>query len=91
MGTLSSESPRAILELPPTQESDVTDEKKNVIGGDVDAKAEVSEGKANKPGALVEDSSLAGLTSGGVAPKDPSGKVTEGEATDKHENPSSDG
>jgi len=62
-------------------------EKKNVIGGDVTAKAEVTEGKVNKPGALVEDSSLSGLTSGGVAPKDPSGHVTEGEATDKRENP----
>lgn len=65
-------------------------EEKNTIGGDVDAKAEVSEGKP-KPGALVEDSSLGGLTSGGVAPKDPRGKVTEGEATDDRENPSSDG
>lgn len=64
------------------------EEKK--IGGDVDAKAEVSEGAA-KPGALVEDSSLVGLTSGGVAPKAPDGKVTEGEATDKRENPSSEG
>jgi len=69
------------------QESNVTDEKRNVIGGDVNAKADVTEGKVNKPGALVEDSSLGGLTSGGVAPKDPGGKVTEGEATDKRENP----
>lgn len=61
----------------------MTDEKKNVVGGEVTAKAEVVKAQ---PGALVEDSSLGGLTSGGVAPKNPAGKVTEGEATDKREN-----
>jgi len=74
----------------------VADEKKrNVIGGDVEATADVAgatvEGSKPKPGAIVEDEGLGGLTTGGVAPKDPRGKVTEGEATDERENPSSEG
>jgi hypothetical protein len=73
----------------------MTEEKQNVIGGEVAAKAEVTEGEVNKPkkppGAIVEDEGLGGLTSGGVAPKDPGGHVTEGEATDPRENPSSEG
>lgn len=65
--------------------------KRNVIGGSVEAKADVAgatvKGGKPKPGAIVEDEGLAGLTTGGVAPKDPSGHVTEGEATDARENP----
>jgi hypothetical protein len=69
------------------------DKDKNVIGGEVEAKAETAGGTTDKPkpGALVEDSTLGGLQTGGVAPKDPSGTVTEGGATDERENPSSEG
>lgn len=67
--------------------------KGNVIGGDVEAKADLAgttvEGGKPKPGAIVEDESLAGTTEGGVVPKDPSGQAVEGEATDPRENPSS--
>lgn len=63
------------------------------IHGDAEGHGEVEgdlgEAKSPKPkpGALVEDETLGGLTSGGVAPKDPSGHVTEGEATDPRERP----
>jgi hypothetical protein len=38
-----------------------------------------------RTGALVEDTSLSGLESGGVAPKDPEGKSTVEGATDERE------
>lgn len=70
-------------------------DQKNTIGGTVGAEAGVAGSvggdaeKKPKPGALVEDETLAGLQTGGVAPKDPGGKSTEEGATDARENPSS--
>lgn len=67
-------------------------EKRRVIGGDVDARS--AEGRSEmrgempvqrKPlGALVEDETLSGTESGGVVPKGPDGKIDEG-ATDRRE------
>jgi hypothetical protein len=65
----------------------MTEEKrKGSVEGTVGGKAE--EKSEKKPGALVEDETLAGTVEGGVVPKDPSGQAVEGEATDPRENPS---
>lgn len=69
--------------------------EKNIIGGTVGANADVAGSlggdaeptKKKTVGALVEDESLSGLESGGVAPKDPAGRSTEEGATDQRENP----
>lgn len=61
------------------------DQHKKVVGGEVEAHADVTEAPTGQRGALVEDSEVAGTVRGGVETKDPGGKIHEGRATDRRE------